>query len=103
MTDIDQHLDETIDLDERQVDAGAKWGGWMAGEMVGQIHKTDDKLSKLDDPRASFPRSSGIEDTEDLVDGYDSDFQLEESRGLRCMPSSQSLTHCLIGKSNNPE
>jgi len=56
------------------MDAGAKWGGWMAGEMVGQIHKTDDKLSKFDDPRASFPRTSGIEDMEDLVDGYDSDF-----------------------------
>lgn len=58
--------------------------------------------SKPDDSRASFPRSSSIAETEESVDGYSSDFQLEESRGLRCLPSSQSLTHCLVGR-NNPQ
>lgn len=60
------------------MEAVGKWGGFlgneMAGnEMVGQVMKTE--MSKPDDSRASFPQSvSNIEETEDDVDGYSSDF-----------------------------
>lgn len=85
MTDIDPNMDETLDIEERQLEAMEKQEAAYDGTLVG------DKESQ---------QTQAEED--ESVGGYSSDFQLEEARGLRCLPTT-SLHHCLMGKDLLPE
>ena len=84
MTDIDQNMDETIDIDDKHLEAIDK-----QEEVAGCTFGGD---------KESTQQSQAHEETEESVDGFSSDFGNEEAKGLRCMPSSASLHHCLMGK-----
>lgn len=84
MTDIEKDMDETMDMEPEKLEISEK------PEGIAPNNQTNNE-SQLQSQT----------ETEDSVDGYSSDFQLEESRGYRCLPTSTSLTNCLIGKTDH--
>ena len=92
MTDIEQNLDETIDIEDNKM------------EPIENIDKQEGPQMFTGDKDLSLQQSQGPEETDndEDVDGFSSDFGVEESRGLKCMPTgclpTTSLHHCLLGR-----
>jgi hypothetical protein len=59
-------------MEGANMDGTGKWGGYLGNDLQNNVMKTE--MSKPDDSRASFPQSVNIEEEEDNVDGYSSDF-----------------------------
>lgn len=74
MTDIEQNMDETLDMDVAQIEVMNDKQDCGLGNNLGGIMNESSQPSQAE--------------TEDDVDGYSSDFQLEEARGYRCLPTT---------------